>query len=72
MYESTIPQLTVSVADAVRRAEAHRPVRKGGLSRPQAKERHKFNIINALANRLVCAELVDGYQDLWARQLLGV
>jgi len=47
-------------------------LRKVGLIRTKEEGRRKLNIINALTIRLVYEELVDGYQDLWARQLLDV
>jgi DNA-binding transcriptional ArsR family regulator len=47
-------------------------LREVGLIRTKEEGRRKINSLNALTLRLVYDELVDGYQDLWARQLLSV
>lgn len=47
-------------------------LRDCGLVLTEEQGKRKLNSLNAVPLRLVYEELVNGYQDLWARQLLRV
>jgi DNA-binding transcriptional ArsR family regulator len=47
-------------------------LREVGLVRTREKGRQKINSLNAVPLRLLYEELVNDYQDLWARQMLNV
>ncbi len=47
-------------------------LRDCGLVLTEEQGKRKLNSLNAVPLRLVYEELVTGYQDLWARQLLKV
>ena len=47
-------------------------LRDCGLVLTEEQGKRKLNSLNAVPLRRVYEELVNGYQDLWARQLLNV